>query len=56
MPIGSEDVVFEGSEFGDFRKDLTTSLTPRLSVRCAAAVGYVSRLVRTEHETGPDLS
>lgn len=37
MPMGkeseSEEREFEGRSVGDFRRALTTSLTPRLSVR-----------------------
>lgn len=37
MPMGSEDAEFAGASVGDFLRALTTSLTPRLSVRVAAA-------------------
>ena len=40
MPCGREEDLEEAEVTGaDFRRDLTTSLTPRLRVLCFAAVG-----------------
>ena len=51
MPVGrSED--FEGAPEGDFRRALTTSLTPRFNVRCAAAVCKVSISTRKRNPKG----
>lgn len=53
MAVGCWEVVLGGSVVGDLRSALTTSLTPRLRVRCAAAVaisiaGWVSTTLEQE--------